>query len=158
VRKGTFTISPAAWFTDDKGTYRSQKIEGVSLTVGTPIREQTSPVIAFLGSAFVEDYMAKRLTAEYAGWRTLMDIVETLQIPKAQVYGDARYGHTFGRSLEDLVKRGLVEYRIVPGVRGRGGNVMKVRVAYDREPVKKMVNELALRPTKRREVEPMKTT
>jgi len=158
VRDGTFTISPTTWFTDEKGTYRSHKIEGVSLTVGTPIREQTSPVMAFLGSAFVEDYMAKRLTAEYAGWRTLMDIVETLQIPKAQVYGDARYGHTFGRSLEDLVKRGLVEYRIVPGVRGRGGNVMKVRVAYDREPVKKMVNELALRPTKRREVEPMKTT
>ncbi len=156
VRKGTFTISPAAWFTDDKGTYRSQKIEGVSLTVGTPIREQTSPVMAFLGSAFVEDYMAKRLTAEHSGWRTLMDIVDTLQIPKAQVYGDARYGHTFGRSLEDLVKRGLVEYRIVPGLRGRGGNVMKVRVSYDKEPVKKLVNELALAPMKAGEVELLK--
>jgi len=156
VRDGTFTISPTAWFTDDKGTYRSHKIEGVSLTVGTPIREQTSPVMAFLGSAFVEDYMAKRLTVEHAGWRTLMDIVDMLQIPKAQIYGDARYGHTFGRSLEDLVKRGLVEYRIVPGVRGRGGNVMKVRVAYDKEPVKKMVNELALAPTKTLEVERLK--
>ena len=87
-----------------------------------------------------------------------MDIVETLQIPKAQIYGDARYGHTFGRSLEDLVKRGLVEYRIVPGVRGRGGNVMKVRVAYDKEPVKKLVNELALAPMKAGQVELLKRT
>jgi hypothetical protein len=41
---------------------------------------------------------------------------------------------------EDLSKRysrgGIVETRVIRGERGRGGKMVKVRVRYDREPVK----------------------
>jgi hypothetical protein len=38
-----------------------------------------------------------------------------------------------------------VEARTFSGQRGRGGDVVKVRVAYDKEPVKKFVDETAMK-------------
>ena len=46
-----------------------------------------------------------------------------------------------GSALRELVHRGVVERRIFPGERGRGGKIVKVRIDYDREPVKKHVDE-----------------
>jgi len=70
--------------------------------------------------------------------------VRSLGIPKSQVYGDARYRHTFGKPLEKLVKAGIVEFRIFPGSRGRGGNIVKVRLSYEKEPVKRFVDTTAM--------------
>ena len=102
--------------------------------------------MAFLVKAFLDDYMVKKLALEYAGWRSLMDVVNSLNIPKYQVYGDPRSGHTFGKSLKGLIRTGIVEHRIVPRSRGRGGNVVNIRVAYERQPVKELINSLSLRP------------
>ena len=161
--RGHFTLRPRIVYLDETGDHRSHEPEPLEVTVGelptsqpgkdehrlggvgSSVDPMFSPVMEFLAKAFADDYMVKRLASEHAGWRSLTDISGSLNVPKSRVYGDPRTGHTFGKPLEILVKAGIVEYRIVPGARGRGGNVMKVRVAYDREPVKKLVDSLALR-------------
>ncbi len=106
-----------------------------------PMSDTSSTLLDFLAQAFVYDYMDRRLSVDYAGWRTLTSIVACLKIPKSHAYGEARYGHAFGRPLETLIRSGIVEYRLFPG-RGRGGNVTKVRVCYEREGVRRLVERL----------------
>ena len=74
-----------------------------------------------------------------------MHVVNGLKVPKSHAYGEARYGRTFGRPLETLIKAGIVEYRIFRG-KGRGGNVVRVRACYESESVKRLVNGLTDNP------------
>jgi hypothetical protein len=138
--KGSILFAPELVFRNGSGTLMREPFVPVELAV-----HPASPILNYLGKAFVQDYMGRRLAPDQAGWRTLMDLAGTLNIPKSQVYGDARHGHTFGRGIESLVKAGLVEYRFFAGT-GRRGEVLKVRVSYEKEPVKRFVDELALRP------------
>ena len=149
---GVFELRPRVLFVDETENYRSYDFQNLSVTVTKTIpthMSTVSPITSFLAKAFIDDYVIRRLVLEHSGWRSLMDVVEGLKIPKARLYGDSRYGHTFGKPLEELVKSGIVEYRITPGVRGRGGNVMKIRVSYSREPVRTLVDEIALKPLQR---------
>ena len=58
-----------------------------------------------------------------------MDVAIGSKISRNQVYGDLRYGHQLGRQVEALLRSGLVESRIFPGERGRGGQILKLRLA-----------------------------
>lgn len=138
--EGLHSFSPRLLYVDENGAYKSHQLGPIEILV--------SPIVEFLARCFVADYMRKRLSIEESGWRGLTDISDSLKIPKSQVYGEARYGHTFGKPLETLVKAGIVEYRTFKG-KGRGGRILRVRVAYDREPIKRLVDELALKPLER---------
>jgi hypothetical protein len=70
-----------------------------------------------------------------------MEIVQDLKIPRSHVYGEPRYGRTFGRQLDALVKSSIVEYRIFPGERGRGGDITKVRVQLTNRDVRGYLEE-----------------
>ena len=99
--------------------------------------EPAKKAFDYLIGSFVLDYMRRRLPLEWSGWRTLMEIVRNTQITKRSVYGEKNYR---GRAISELEKRGLVEARVFPKERGRGGNILKVRVFYDRDVVKRQVD------------------
>jgi hypothetical protein len=105
-------------------------------------RPQTGVAFDFLVSSFIDDYMRKRMYSEQSGWRSLIQISQACQIPQGLLYGR---GGRRGPVMAELVERGLVESRTFSGHRGRGGDVVKVRVAYDKEPVKKFVDETAMK-------------
>ena len=44
------------------------------------------------------------------------------------------------RALIELESRGLVEARFFPGERGRGGKILKLRVAYEKEIIKRVID------------------
>ena len=96
----------------------------------------------FLITSFIEDYMRRRLAPEKAGWRTLMEVVTHEKIPKSSMYG---YEKRKGKALIELEKRGLVESRFFPGERGRGGRVVRVRVCYDKEIIKRQIDNRIMR-------------
>jgi len=75
-----------------------------------------------------------------------MDIAGSLHVSRSKVYGDPRYGHTFSRPLELLIKAGIVESRVFLGERGRGGRVIKVRVCHDRGPVRRLIDNIVAQP------------
>ena len=65
-----------------------------------------------------------------------MDLVRDLELPKRALYGDEARD---GRVIRELERRGLIEVRIFPAERGRGGEVKRVRVAYNNDPVRRYV-------------------
>jgi hypothetical protein len=92
--------------------------------------------------SFIEDYMVDRMNLDQSGWRTASEIASRSKVSLREVYG--RNGK-HGPAISELVSRGLVETRVFKGQRGRGGEIIRVRVAYDKEPVKRLVDRAVLR-------------
>jgi CRP-like cAMP-binding protein len=91
-----------------------------------------------LVDSFANDYMVKRIVGEKCGWRSAGDIAHETGASVRVLYG--KHGGV-GPALAEPINRGLVESRLFPGERGRGGEVMRFRVAYETEPVKRYVNQ-----------------
>ena len=63
-----------------------------------------------------------------------MQIVENAKISKSSVYGA---GGRRGPAISELERRGLIETRVFPGERGRGGKILRARIFYEKETVKR---------------------
>ncbi len=99
---------------------------------------RSSKVFDYLVSAFVDDHMVRKMQTEKSGWRSLVELSNDTRIPRSVIYG--RTGG-LGAPVDELVRRGLAEVRIFTGERGRGGKIMRVRVAHEREPVREYITE-----------------
>ena len=170
TKEGTHSFSPEIIYTDEMGNSKTYRPDPVSIKIGIasqsnenlrekiiadiPLNvpseslqdltvefqfknEASSKVFNFLVSSFIEDYMKLRLPMENSGWRTLMDAVKRSKVPVSAVYG--RRGR-LGKVIAELQRRGLIETRFFQGERGRGGNIMKLRICYEREPVKRQID------------------
>ena len=91
-----------------------------------------------LVAAFLEDSLRKRLSDHDAGWRSLVQVARDTALAPSSLY--PRQG-TVNPIMGELMSRGLVETRVIPGARGRGGITLRVRVAYDRASVKDYVRQ-----------------
>ena len=91
-----------------------------------------------LVDSFIDDYMVKKFVAEKCGWRSAIEISRASGISQSVLYG--RHGK-IGSALEEPIRRGIVETRYFPGERGRGGEVLRFRIMYEKEPVKSYANE-----------------
>jgi tetratricopeptide (TPR) repeat protein len=156
VKAGIFTLNPKVFYLDELGETKTSRLQPLKIQVehGSSIIDQeratsttsdrfefksevTQKAFDYLVRAFVEDYMRRRIAQEKAGWRSLMRIVEEAKLPRSSMY-DSRGGK--GRALIELESRGLVEARFYPGERGRGGKILKLRVAYEKEIIKHTVD------------------
>jgi hypothetical protein len=157
-RAGEFSFQPRIHYLDEQGRYRQHRPQPMFIVVRDADAEAKGVVpevefefkstrakaaFIYLIDEFIEDYMSRRLYVEQAGWRALTDIAERAKIPISSLYG--RRGG-YGEVISELMSRGLVETRIFKGQRGRGGEVVKVRISYDKEPVKRHVDRLIKRP------------
>jgi KaiC/GvpD/RAD55 family RecA-like ATPase len=98
-------------------------------------------VFNYLVKSFVDDYMFSRLPLDRSGWRSRIKIVDSANVTQISLY--ARKGRQ-APVLKELLSRGLVETRFFPRERGRGGEVVKIRIAYEREPIKRTVDRAVL--------------
>jgi tetratricopeptide (TPR) repeat protein len=92
-------------------------------------RESTRDVFELMVRQFFEDNSIAKLSIDNSGWRTLNELSRLCKLPRSSFYTSASRG---GEVFKELVKSGLVETRVYPGERGRGGNVLKMRVAFDK--------------------------
>ncbi len=162
TRTGPLELRPRLFYMDDLGTYKTYRFQPTTLTVldvglgseplalapqtppgpisiGKEFRfdtERSRKVFQYMIKEFLIDYMSKRIYVDKAGWRTLVQIVREVRIPRSALYGPRGRD---GPVLAELERRGLVESRIFPKERGRGGAVKRVRVAYDNAIVKRIV-------------------
>jgi tetratricopeptide (TPR) repeat protein len=169
-KPGRYSFSPELFFEDQLKNVASHKLRQVIITIHPAIEpkknqneeslqlipteqpfivphdslteyefksEYSRKVFDLLACSFVEDYMRLRLSLEKSGWRTMMDAVKHAKVPSSAVYG--RKGQ-LGKAIAELQHRGLVETRYFPGERGRGGHIMKLRICYEKEPVKRYVD------------------
>jgi len=105
--------------------------------------ETAKKLFDFVVKCFIDDYMVERLYLEQSGWRSLNEISAKTGIPRNSLY--ARNGVP-GPPVKELRTRGFLEFRVFKQARGRGGEVTKVRIAYDKEPVKRYVDAAILKP------------
>ncbi|MFX1554962.1 MAG: hypothetical protein ACFFBV_13625 [Promethearchaeota archaeon] len=143
LEPGVINMNPQVIYVDELGKFRTTKPEPVAITVHPKLTfefktQAAQRVFSFLAHSFVEDYMRRRLSLEKSGWRTLMEIVKHGKVSKSSVYGA---GGSRGKAMSELEKRGLVETRVFLGERGRGGKILKIRISYDKETIKRHIDQ-----------------
>jgi hypothetical protein len=104
--------------------------------------EAARKTFSFLIHSFFEDFTRRRTLQVWSGWRTLMDIVKEAKVAKHNVYG---MSGSRGRAISELERLGLVEARFFLGERGRGGRILKVRVVYENDFVRRYAKHLNTR-------------
>ncbi len=67
-----------------------------------------------------------------------MEIANRARLPRSSLY--ARNGH-HGPAIAELERRGLAEIRYFEGERGRGGKVTKARIPYEKEIIKRKIEQ-----------------
>jgi tetratricopeptide (TPR) repeat protein len=166
TKSGVFELRPRVSFADEMGNYRfyenwketimvqearavGERPKALERIPGDTVlssefrfdTERARRIFEYLVKEFLEDYMRKRLYVEKAGWRSLMDLTRGLKLPRSAVY-TSRGGK--GAALSELERRGLIEVRIFPEERGRGGQITRVRVAYENSIVKAVVERAVM--------------
>ena len=147
TKTGPITLKPNVVYVDDKGRFRTSTPEPVNVSVHPKTTfefntKEAEAIFNYLVCSFADDYMKRKLSLDKSGWRTLMDIIRQGKIPKSSVYGAG--GHR-GRHIAELERRGIVESRTFQGERGRGGNILKVRIPYEKETIKRYVDERVMK-------------
>ena len=140
---GVVNLSPRIVYVNDVGKFKVCKIDPVTITVYPRLSfefkvKTAEKVFDYLIRAFQEDYMKRKMSAEKSGWRTMMDIVKYAKVPKSSIYGTRRHP---SKAISELKRRGLVEIRVFPGERGRGGRILKMRIAYEKETIKRLIDK-----------------
>ena len=102
--------------------------------------QRSRTIFDHLASDFLRDYMERNYMQEKSGWRSIVEIARETSLPLPSLYS-----RTGGVALpfRELLKRGIIEMKLLPGQRGRGGEVTKMRIAYEKEPVREYINNLA---------------
>jgi hypothetical protein len=88
--------------------------------------------------------MLSKVYLDKAGWRSFRQLIKDVGVKWSMVYGTRG---KLGQPLEELSRRGLIESRMFPQERGRGGTVIRVRISYDKEVVKNYVDKTAKMPS-----------
>jgi len=140
---GVTELSPQVVYVDEVGKFGTCRPEPVTITVHPKLTfefktKTAQNVFDFLTSSFVEDYMRRKISLEKSGWRTLMQIIKNAKVSKSSVYGA---GGRRGPAISKLERRGLVETRVFPGERGRGGRILKMRISYEKETIKRHIDQ-----------------
>ena len=154
---GVFKFSPQIIYVSDLGETKISKNQCISINIISPSphselenavqieqvkiefkSEASWKVFDFLVNSFKEDYIRRKLPQDRSGWRTFMDIVKLGKVSKYSIYGSSG---SRGQAIVDLEKHGLVDIRVFTGERGRGGKVFKVRVAYEKETVRRQTDQ-----------------
>jgi tetratricopeptide (TPR) repeat protein len=135
------SLSPNVVYVDELGNFRATRIEEVKILPVVEFESKVAQVVFnFLVDAFVEDCAKRRLGVEKSGWRSFPQIIRGTGVSKRSLYGA---GGRMGHGLSELQRKGLVELETLIGERGRGGHVLRVRIHYEKELVKKYIKEKA---------------
>jgi tetratricopeptide (TPR) repeat protein len=81
-----------------------------------------------LVTEFMQDLLFNKLEIDKCGWRSLSRLCRELKLSKNMVYGKGR--RTSTPLLNDLLSSGSVESKLFAGERGRGGEVLKIRIVF----------------------------
>ncbi len=101
-------------------------------------RDRSRSIFDFLVTAFITDYHSEKYAPDSSGWRSYVEISKGTKTPLASFYG--RDSKDKG-GIAELEKIGLIETRVFPGERGRGGRATRVRISYERDEIKDFVSK-----------------
>jgi hypothetical protein len=82
--------------------------------------ESAERVFGSLLKSFVDDHFVGNNPSESSGWRSLVEIAQGIGAARTSLYSAEGFG-----PLRELIKKGVVERKVLSKQRGRGGRVMK---------------------------------
>ncbi len=146
-KSGIVSITPKIIYKDESGKTRITQVKQLKINAVSIIEQKKSDLkkedlqidfksinaqiaFNFLVDSFNEDYLNRRMPQERSGWRTFMDIVREGKVPKYSIYGSTG---GYGSAIKELEQLGIVEIRSFAGERGRGGEVLKIKIAYNND-------------------------
>lgn len=147
-KPGVYNFKPYIVYTDGSDKKQTADIDQITITVkpnyDLPSNQSATRVelkqvqFTSLSSQKIFDYLTKafkedslqRYLSERCGWRTFNEIVKHSKVSKYSVYGTKG---NYGQPICELEKNGFIETRIFTGERGRGGNILKIRIASGKE-------------------------
>jgi hypothetical protein len=91
-----------------------------------------------LVDAFRSDRTTQKLLEDKCGWRTMSQVSNHIGISASTAYGKIKGG--MGTVFLELKERGLIEIRSFPGERGRGGVVTRVRIAFQKNQIRRLLD------------------
>ena len=141
---GIFDLKPQISYVDEVGKFKQCIPESATVTVYPKLElkfrsDASGKVFGYLVKSFVEDYMRRKIVLQESGWRSLAQITKNAKVSSRSVYG---YRRIPGSAIHELEKRGLIDPRVFLGERGRGGEVVRARICYEKEVVKRLVDHV----------------
>ena len=97
--------------------------------------EQSERIFDYLLKSFVNEHFVEKHSADSSGWRSLVAIAQGIGVAKTSLYSAAASG-----PLRELLRKGVVERKVLTKQRGRGGRVTRTRIAYEKGFVKEYVD------------------
>ena len=133
-------ISPKVVYSDELGDFRTIGIEGANILPIVKFElKAAQAAFTYLVTAFEEDSIKRRLDLEKSGWRSLPQIISGAKVSKGSLYGASG---SLGPVLSELRGKGLVDLRVFTG-RGRGGHILKVRIHYEKDLIRRFLEKRA---------------
>ena len=139
---GIFDLKPQISYVDEVGDFKQCVPKSATITVYPKLEiefrtDAAQRVFEYLAKSFLEDYMRRKIVLQESGWRSLVQIIKNARVSSRSVYGGKRMP---GLTISELERRGLIETRVFLGERGRGGEIVRARICYEKEVVKRLVN------------------
>jgi tetratricopeptide (TPR) repeat protein len=135
----TISLMPRVVYVDELGNFRTHQVKMVKIHPVVDFESETARrVFDYLINAFTQDFRTRSMSIERSGWRSLPHIIEGAKVSKASLYG---VSGRVGPVLSELKKKGLIDLTVFHGQRGRGGHILKARICYEKESVKRYVQE-----------------
>ena len=138
---GEFELSPSVRYFDESGKLLSTKIS-VQIAAKPEFRfenEKTSAFLDALVEAFIQDHIRDKMRSEVSGERTMFQLAKATSLPSSTLYKGRNVGTA--KAFGELISSGLVERRTYKGKRGRGGEVTRFRIAYEKKYVGDYIDE-----------------
>jgi hypothetical protein len=98
--------------------------------------EEAQRVFDYLVKEFVNDYYGNKLPMDSSGWRSLVDIARNLGARTTLFYSTKS-----SMLFRDLIRRNVIERKFFPKERGRGGTIVRLRIAYQNDSVRELVEK-----------------
>jgi KaiC/GvpD/RAD55 family RecA-like ATPase len=96
--------------------------------------DEAQRVFDYLLKEFVDDYYGTKLPMDSSGWRSLVEIARNMGA-RTTLFYSTKYSMLF----RDLIKRNMIERKFFSKERGRGGSVARLRIAYQNDSVREML-------------------
>lgn len=143
---GVLSFEPVFHFIDELGNKKTAKVDPIRVDV-LPSESQEAEqklmperlafesvsgqkAFDFLVNAYNEDFVKRKFHKDGSGWRTLLKISKGALISHYSVYGSSCSSiHGLGPAILELRRMGLIDIRFFFAERGRGGKILKVRIA-----------------------------
>jgi hypothetical protein len=143
---GIFSLKPRISYIDEIGNFKQCFPKPMNIMVHPKLKlefrtDAAEKVFEYLSRSFVEDYMRRKLALQESGWRSLAQVMKNSEVSSRKIYGTRRKP---GIAVFELEKRGLIEKRVFHG-RGRGGKIVRTRICYERDIVKRLIDHKVIK-------------